>query len=258
MEAKKLLALRVIKDSFVQLYENLFKFIIINIIWFGILTIPAYILYFVPNNTVFILGIVYILIIGGPLLLSGLDNITKVLNRGDPGILGFFKGIKTNFKRGFLAFLFTILVYIILGLDILFFLQRSNSWLFLIIGVFTFYIFFIFTMMQIYYWGLLNRNKEEKIRTIIKKSFVLTVDNVIQNLLLLILMLIITILNVVIAIILPILFLSLISLIIITGTNYTLERYKEKSKNKDSNQQQVAKQLLEGENTKADKEEEDQ
>lgn len=228
-----MLAFRVVKDSFKLLYENLFKFMIFNIIWFGLLTIPVYILYFAPNNIVFILGVIYILIIFGPLFLSGLDNISKVLTREDPGYMDFFKGIKINFKRGLFAFLFTAFIYVILGLDFLFFLQRSGSWFFLVIGVFTFYAFFVFSMMQIYFWGLLNRNREDRLWAIIKKSFFLTVDNVISNLILLILMLIITVVSIVLAVVLPVFFFSLISLLIIIGTGYTLDKYSEKDVDSD-------------------------
>lgn len=219
--------LNIIKKSFVQFYEHLFKLVLLDLIWF-FLTAAGLLIGYAGITNSFLLPVIIPLIFTGPLFLSGLEIADRLILREEVGVKDFFTGIGRYFKRGLLGFLFTSGIYLILIIDLIFFVQRGNkNTVMLVIGIIFFYLIIFFSMMQLYFWGLLTVQDKEKIGIIIKRSFLLTLDNALFAFFLLILIVILTVILIITGVGLPVLFMGLTGLLLSNGTRYTLDQYRE-------------------------------
>ncbi|MFW6035159.1 MAG: DUF624 domain-containing protein [Halothermotrichaceae bacterium] len=219
-----MILLNVIKDTFVQLYEYLFRIVFLSLIMF-ILIIPLLLSY--PVSWITLAAIPYILIISGPVLLSAIKMIWGLQNRESFSFKKFFRGIKRYFKRGVLAFLFTTVIYVVLVFDLWYFFSKSGgNIIFLIIALLMFYVFVFFSLMQLYFWPLLVMQEEESLRTIIKRSFLLTFDNIIFAIGLGIFFILYTVLATILVLPIPALYFGSIVLLVLNGTSYTLKKYE--------------------------------
>jgi len=217
----------IIKSSFIQFYDHLFKLIFINLIWFLLMIAVLFVGYTGVINQWY-LPLIVPLLFTGPFFLSGLHITDKLILSEDTVIKDFFNGIINYFKRGLSAFVFTTGIYIILVIDLIFFVQKGReNVIFLIIGILFIYLILFFSMMQIYFWGLLTVQKEERLMVIIKRSFLLTMDNIIFIFLLLLFLIILTVVLTITGVGLPLLFLVITGLLICNGTRFTLKKYQE-------------------------------
>ncbi|MEJ6950281.1 YesL family protein [Natronospora cellulosivora (SeqCode)] len=222
-----MLAFRIIKDTFIKFYDKLFKLILLNLILITALVIPLYILYQVDNVVVLIISTLYIFVLIGPMSLSALNYIKDALDyTEDTTIKDFLRGIKENFSRGFFAFLFTLIVYIILSFDVFFFWTRADNIFMFFVAIIFLYLFICFTFMQIYFWGLLSIREKDSIRLCIKNSFIVAIDNLFSTFFLLVFMLIFVSLCFVLPVMVPFFLLSTVFLIFIIATDYTMEKYR--------------------------------
>ncbi|MCF8002201.1 MAG: hypothetical protein K9K76_10130, partial [Halanaerobiales bacterium] len=131
-----------------------------------------------------ITGFYYLLIIPliflGPLLIAGLEISHDYLKTNNFIIKSYFSYIFKSFKRGFLGFLLTFLVYLVLFTDLVYFLRKGVDSIFmLILAVLVLYIIIFFSMLQAFFWGFLVLDKENKIRNVFKNAFLVTLDNIV-------------------------------------------------------------------------------
>ncbi len=117
---------KIIKDSFIDFYEHLFKLVLLSLGWFTLTVFPIMSVFSVNIVWLKMVLAVFSLVISGPIILSGLEFINRLFTRDDPGIKDFFTGIRNYLKRGIIAFLLTGVIYLILFFDI-----RYSSLLFL-------------------------------------------------------------------------------------------------------------------------------
>jgi len=214
----KLKIWQVLKDSTSQTYDKLFKFAILNIIWFLLSTLVLFIGYSGLIIKFYYLLIVPIIFLG-PFFMGGLMSGINYIKFNDFSIKNYFIYIKENFKRGLLGFLFTFFIYALLTADLIFFLQKgTNSLFMLILAVLVLYILIFFSMMQCYYWGFLALDKQKKIRHVIKNSFLVTIDNVVFSFLWFLIVLIITVILVVTGFEMAVLLMNFLSLMMLNGT----------------------------------------
>lgn len=219
-------AIKVIKESFIKFYDDLFKYVLLNIVWFGLFIIPFLLTYI--HSSLFFVGIVYLIVFAGPIIISGMENINMNLEREENSIKMFLRGIKLNFKKGIKSFIFTAFIYAVLVLDLVFFVQRSqDNYFMMIIAIFFFYMFILFSIMQIYYWGLLIVQKDLGFWELIKRSFLLVIDNILPSIIMFILLVIVLALNIVLTFIAPFFIFTLVSLISLIMTKRILEKYEE-------------------------------
>ncbi|MGM0446390.1 MAG: hypothetical protein ACQEQH_08260, partial [Bacillota bacterium] len=170
---------QVLKKSTSQTYDKLFKFAILNMIWFFLSTIVVYIGYYGLFIRAYYL-IVFPIIFLGPFFMGGLMMAIDYIKFNDFIIKNYFSYIKENFKRGLVGFLFTFFIYLILFVDFVFFLRKgTDSLMMLILASLILYIIIFFSMMQCTFWGYLALNKDLGIKKIIKNSFLTTIDNLI-------------------------------------------------------------------------------
>jgi len=209
---------QVLKDSTSQTYDKLFKFAILNIIWFMLSTAVVFIGYSGLLNRFYPLLIVPLVFLG-PLFMAGLMVGIDYINFEDFSIKNYFIYIKENFKRGLLGFLFTFFIYMLLILDLIFFLRKgADSLLMLVLAVLVLYIIIFFSMMQCFFWGFLAMDKNKKIRYIIKNSFLVVVDNIVFSLLWFLVVFILTAILIVTGFGLAVLLMNFLVLMILNGT----------------------------------------
>lgn len=215
---------KIIKDSFIDFYEHLFKLVLLSLGWFTLTVFPIMSVFSVNIVWLKMVLAVFSLVISGPIILSGLEFINRLFTRDDPGIKDFFTGIRNYLKRGIIAFLLTGVIYLILFFDIRYFSTSSDNWLMLVITIFMIYITTFFSMMMIHFWGLLVKMKKEKIWYVLKYSFFLTMENVLVTALLLLFIVIFTVLMTIFLIAAPAIYFALVALVITNGTGYALKK----------------------------------
>lgn len=209
---------QVLKDSTSQTYDKLFKFAILNIIWFMLTTAVVFIGYSGLFTGFYPLLIVPLILLG-PFFMAGLMIGIDYINFNDFSIKSYFVYIKENFKRGLLGFLFNFFIYILLILDFIFFLRKgADSLLMLVLAVLVLYIIIFFSMMQCYFWGFLAMDKQKKIRYIIRNSFLIVIDNVIFSFLWFLVVSILTAILIITGFGLAVLLMNFLVLMILNGT----------------------------------------
>lgn len=209
---------QVLKKSTAQAYDKLFKFAIINLIWFILTTLSLFFGYIG-----LITGFYYLLIIPliflGPLLIAGLEISHDYLKTNNFIIKSYFGYIFKNFKRGFLGFLLTFIVYLVLFTDLVYFLRKGVDSLFmLILAVLVLYIIIFFSMLQAFFWGFLTLDKEKKIRHLFKNAFLVTVDNIVFSFIWFLIVLIISLVLIFTGFGMALLLLNFLSLMILNAT----------------------------------------
>jgi len=216
---------KVLKKSTAGTYRKLFKFVILNIIWFLLSLLVIFVGYFGLSTQIYILLAIPIIFLG-PFFMAGLETGIDFINLNDFRVKKYFVYIIKNFKRASLGFLLSFFIYSLLILDLVFFLKKGTDSLFmLILAVLILYILIFFSMMQCYYWGFLVLDKEKKIRYILKNSLILTIDNVIFSLLWLIIVLIITLILILTGFGMVILLMNFLVLMILYGTIQIASNY---------------------------------
>ncbi len=209
---------QVLKDSTTQTYNKLFKFAILNIIWFMLSTFVVFIGYSSLLNGFYPLLIVPLVFLG-PFFMAGLMVGIDYINYDDFSIKSYFIYIKDNFKRGLLGFLFNFFIYVLLILDLIFFLRKgADSLIMLILAVLVLYIILFFSMMQCFFWGFLAIDKQKRIRYIIKNSFLVVIDNIVFSLLWFLVVFILSAILIITGFGLAVLLMNFLVLMILNGT----------------------------------------
>lgn len=216
---------QVLKKSTSQTYDKLFKFAILNVIWFLLSTVVVYIGYYGLYLRAYYLLIVPI-IFAGPLFIGGLMMGIDYIKFKDFAIKKYFLYIKENFKRGLVGFLFTFFIYIILFVDFVFFFRKGTDSLFmLILAVLILYIIIFFSMMQSTFWGYLALNKDLSIKKVIKNSFLTTIDNLIFTFLWFIVVLIVSSILIITGFGIAVLLMNFLSLMVLHATIEISSKY---------------------------------
>ncbi len=209
---------QVLKNSTSQTYDKLFKFAILNIIWFLLSTLVVFIGYSGLIIQFYYLLVVPIIFLG-PLFMAGLMNGISYIQYNDFEIKKYFFYIKENFKRGLLGFLLTFFVYALLIIDLVFFLRKgTNSLFMLVLAVLVLYILIFFSMMQCYFWGFLALDRDKKIRHVLKNSFLVTIDNVVFSFLWFLIVFIIAVILIVTGFGMAVLLMNFLTLMMLNGT----------------------------------------
>jgi len=219
-------AINIIKEIFIKFYEYLFQLVTINLFSFLILLLSFSLLAISSVYFVLFLSILISLTLAGPVILSGMDYINKILNREDVGIKGFLAGIKVNFLKGVSSFFFMLVTYLVILLDIYFFMQRSDNFLMMVIGIMFFYILIFFSLFQFYFWPL-RVVKDINFSDAVKQAFLLVMDNFLVTFLIFVFVLLIIILSFMLPFIMPFFFITFLSLTFSLLTRTILENYKE-------------------------------
>lgn len=218
----------IIKNSFIKFYDNLFKMVFLNLIWVILILLFLFLVYG-GIATGWLIPVIIPIVLMGPLTLSGLTVIDGVVEGNGLEINKFLVGIKKYFKRGLAGFLFTIIPYLILILDFYFYFQKgSKNQLMLYISVVLLYVIIFFSMVQLFFWGLLVIQRETSVIQVIKNSLLLTMDNVLFTFLWFVLVALIFIVLLITGVGIALVALVLVGFMIITGTRKILEKYTDK------------------------------
>ena len=219
-------AWKLIKEVFSCFYDNLFFLIFFNILWF-VLVFPLLFLSFQGLVMGFFL-LLLTLIPVGPLFLSGLKVLDRLAAGEKARFRDLFLNLKKSFFPGLIGFIYSLIVYLILIVDIYFFYTRiEQSYLMIPLAVIIFYLIIFFSMSQLYFWGLNVREREKSLWQKIKKSLLLVLDNMLASFLWLMFVISFTALLLVILPGIPILFFGLIGLTLMIGNRMIMQQYSE-------------------------------
>lgn len=222
-----MLVVQIMKEVFKTFYGGLFKAIILNLIGFLLIS-PIVFLFINGIYLDFFIPFMLPAFLLGPIILSGLNLLNKIYRNEDFNFKKILSTIKKSFFPGLLAIIFTIAVYIILLVDIWFFYVRSEgNLIFLALTALFAYLTVFFSITQLFFWGLMVYGREIKLWTKIKRSFFLSVDNILQSFFWLAIIILITGIFLYFTPIFPALYFSITGFTIIIGTDKFLSTYKE-------------------------------
>ena len=220
-----MLFVETVKKIFKRFYGNSFNLVLMNMLWsvfagmMLVLTIGAI------RSGVYIILIIP-LFFAGPLLLVGVYLGDMAFDEKMIRFRDLWKGFKKHFKRGLKGFVLPLIIYTILFIDFYFFFNISlDSILLTVLFFVILFITLVFSMMQLYYWGLLIIYPDLGILALVKRSFVLTFDNFMFTFLWFIFLIIILFIFYLVPALLPPLFISFWGTIIASGTKMILYQY---------------------------------
>ena len=217
--------LSVLKSTFKDYYEDLFKLILLSLAWF---ILSSVLLFFVVIGLTsgWYLIILLPLVFLGPIFLTALYGTNQVLVEREIAFKKLWSHFKNNFLRAFITFLITVILYLIFAVDLRFFLIRGqdNLW-FLALGFLFAYLLIYFSIYQAYLWGLLILQEDRSLKDIFKNAVILSLDNVIFSLLWFLSILLLSALLIVTGVGLPVGFLGIVGVLILKGTKEILAKY---------------------------------
>ena len=174
-----MLILKVLKTSFKRFYHDSFRLVLINLLWsfiMGFLGVFSYAAY--SAGLLFLLIIP--LVLCGPLLLAGFKVADCSFQEQSIRVRDLFKYFKKYFQRGFKAFIFSAIVYGIFLMDFYIFAEmlESNHSLLDMLFIIILFLFFVFCIMQLYFWPLLIIYDKKGIYELLKQAFALCFSRV--------------------------------------------------------------------------------
>lgn len=215
----------ILKSTFKDFYEDLFKLALLSVAWFVISSILLFAV-FIGLTSGWYLIILFPLVFLGPVFLTSLYGANEILEEGRVAFKKLFSYFKANFWRGFLVFLISVILYIIFIVDLRFFLLKGQENIWLLAFAFLFaYLLIYFSIYQAYLWGLLIIQGDRSLKDILKNAVILSLDNIIFSLLWFLAIFLLTVILFVIGIGLPAGFIGIIGLLIILGTKEMLAKY---------------------------------
>jgi hypothetical protein len=215
----------ILKSTFKNFYEDLFKLVLLSVAWFVVSSVLLFAV-FIGLTSGWYLILLLPLVFLGPVFLTSLYGANQILEEGRVAFKSLFSYFKNNFWRGFLVFLASVILYAIFIVDLRFFLLKGQENIWLLAFAFLFaYLLIYFSIYQAYLWGLLIIQGDRPLKDILKNAVIISLDNVIFSLLWFLAIFLLTVILLVIGIGLPAGFIGIIGLLIILGTKEMLAKY---------------------------------
>lgn len=215
----------ILKSTFKDFYEDLFKLVLLSVAWFVISSVLLFAV-FIGLSSGWYLILLLPLVFLGPVFLTSLYGTSQILEEGRVAFKALFSYFKNNFWRGFLVFLISVILYIIFIVDLRFFLLQGQENIWLLAFAFLFaYLLIYFSIYQAYLWGLLIIQGDRPLKDIFKNAVILSLDNIIFSLLWFLAIFLLSVILFVTGIGLPAGFIGIIGILIIKGTETMLAKY---------------------------------
>ena len=215
----------ILKSTFKDFYEDLFKLVLLSVAWFIISSVLLFAVFIGLTSGWYLILLLPLLFLG-PVFLTSLYGANQILEEGRVAFKSLFSYFKSNFWRGFLVFLASAILYAIFIVDLRFFLLKGQENIWLLAFAFLFaYLLIYFSIYQAYLWGLLIIQGDRPLKDILKNAVIISLDNVIFSLLWFLAIFLLTVILFVIGIGLPAGFIGIVGLLIILGTKEMLAKY---------------------------------
>ncbi|MFW5987972.1 MAG: hypothetical protein ACOCQA_00875 [bacterium] len=215
----------ILKSTFKDFYEDLFKLVLLSVAWFVISSILLFTVFIGLTSGWYLILLLPLLFLG-PVFLTSLYGANEILKEGKIAFKSLLVYFKENFWRGFLVFLISVILYTIFLVDLRFFLLKGQENIWLLAFAFLFaYLLIYFSIYQAYLWGLLIIQGDKSLKDIFKNAVILSLDNIVFSLLWFLAIFLLTVILFVIGIGLPAGFVGIIGLLMIKGTEEMLAKY---------------------------------
>lgn len=215
----------VLKYTFKTFYQDLFKLVLLGMLWFILTAILLFTVFFGLSTGWFIILLVPLFTLG-PIFLTALFAVNQIIENKEYSLKRVFSYFKERFWRGFFVCFGTIIIYAVFIVDLRFFLIRGQENIWLLAFAFLFaYLIIYFSVYQAYLWSLLIIQDEKSLKEIMKNALILSLDNILFSLFWFLSILIFTFILAATGVGLPTLFLGLIGILILNGTRKMLAKY---------------------------------
>ncbi|PRX28624.1 putative membrane protein YesL [Orenia metallireducens] len=216
-----------IKKSYKEIYRNLFSILLSSMLWF--LTAGLVIMFgYISIQVKFYLPIIIGLVIVGPMTAQSFYVSNKIVNYKQVSLKDFWIGIKKYFLKSLFITLILVLIVFILTIDFKFLMDYQYKVGIILTPLYIYLLIFL-GMMSIYCFPLMielgEENENDSIRSILKYSFSLTINNLLYTLFIFLNIIIFGTLNIALVFGLLILFMGGIALIANNATLNLLVKY---------------------------------
>jgi len=215
----------VLKYTFKNFYENLYKLVLLGLFWF-IVTFILLLTALLAFSTGWFVILLIPLLFLGPVFLTVLYAVNQLLEYEDLSAKIFYKYFKNNFWKSFFVCAVSILIYTVLIIDLRFFFLRGQENIWQLAFAFLFaYLLIYFSIYQAYLWPLIIIQDDKNLKDIFKNALVISLDNIIFSLFWFLFILLITIFLAVTGLGIPAAFIGIIGTLLLKGSRKMLNKY---------------------------------
>ncbi len=215
----------VLKYTFKNFYEHLFKFVILGLVWF-IVTFLLLLIALVSVSTGWFIMLLIPLFFLGPTFLTALYAVNRLLEYKEFSTIILYKYFKRVFWKSIFMYFASIIVYAVFIIDLRFFLLKGQENLWLLAFAFLFaYLLIYFSIYQAYLWSLLVIQEDKNLKDILKNALIISLDNIAFSLFWFLFILLITLILAVLGIGIPTAFIGIIGTLILKGSKEMLAKY---------------------------------
>ncbi len=223
-------AFSIIWTSIKSVYDELYSFIGMNLIWFGISLVMLLVIGLVLsvlNVPELAIGVIVLIFIIGPNpAAAGLHYYARHIVREEiVGFHLFWEGLRTYARWATLLFLVSLAVAAVLMINLNFYLGRENI-IFTAISVLVLWVLVLWLMMQPYMLPLLIEQQDKRIIIVLRNSALLAMDNILMSFLILVVFIILSAVALVLPLIIATVGAGLMALIIERMTLEVLPKYR--------------------------------
>lgn len=165
---------QILKKSCKDYYDHLFFLAAISLCWFfiaGPLLYMGIAGFFLKQVVPILLNLLLV----GPITLAAFIVTYRLIIYQEVKLRDFFRAFLDKFWRGMMAYWLSLTVFVILVVDLLFFINFGNKILLYLSGIWI-YLLVFFLISQFYFWSLLAQ-MDDSIWQLFKKSLLITLDN---------------------------------------------------------------------------------
>lgn len=215
----------VLKYTFKNFYEHLFKLVLLGLAWFIVTFLLLFIALIAVSTGWFIILVIPLLFLG-PSFLTALYAANRLLEYKEFSAEILYRHFKRNFWRGVFVYFASIIIYAVFIIDLRFFLLRGQENLWLLAFAFLFaYLLIYFSIYQAYLWSLLVIQEDKNLKDILKNALIISLDNIAFSLFWFLFILLITAFLAVTGIGIPAAFIGIIGTLILKGSKEMLAKY---------------------------------
>ena len=170
---------QILKKSCKDFYDHLFFLAAISLLWFFLVGPLLY----MGIAGLFLKQVIPIflnLLLVGPLTLAVFVVTYRLIIHQEVQLRDLFRAFFAKFWRGMVAYWLSLTVFVILVVDLLFFINFDNKILFYLSGIWI-YLLIFFLISQFYFWSLLAQ-LDDSLWQLFKMSLLITLDNLLFSL----------------------------------------------------------------------------
>ncbi|HEX5416098.1 MAG TPA: hypothetical protein VFZ25_10560 [Chloroflexota bacterium] len=220
--------------SVVDVYDNLFPMVGMNLLWL-VLSIPlvvvvsgVLVLFQVEPTLAGLLALLLAMLAPSPASVGIHNYVSQIAKDERVEFDLFWAGLKTYWRKSLLLFGISIVMLVLLGVNLYFYLTNSATWLHYL-AILWFYAGIVWLIMLTNMAALLVEQEDKGIKLILRNAFLLALDNAIPSIVLLIVLLVIGVVSIGITLLVALLGGAFVATVQTRAVQTYLEKYRARA-----------------------------